>query len=80
MQYTLRGIPKRVDQVLREKAHREGKSLNEVVIETLTAALGLSEESVRYRDLQDIAGTWVRDAQTEAALEEQRRIDPDLWR
>ena len=80
MQYTLRNIPKSVDRALREKARREGRSLNEVTIELVSLALGLKEQVLRQRDLADIAGTWVKDLRTEAALEEQRRIDPELWR
>ena len=80
MQYTLRNIPENVDKALRERARREGRSLNEVAIEALARALRVQVEPVRFRDLDDIAGTWVDDPEVEAALEEQRRIDPDLWR
>lgn len=80
MQYTLRKIPKNLDRALRERARREGKSLNEVAIAAMVGALGLSEERVRVRDLSDIAGTWVRDPKAEAAMDEQRKIDPELWR
>lgn len=79
MQYTVRNVPRIVDRALREKARREGKSLNEVVVEALMRALGVEEE-VRHRDLRDIAGTWAADDAIDRALEEQRRIDPDLWR
>jgi plasmid stability protein len=39
MQYTLRNIPSTLDEALRERARAEGKSLNEMAIETLLAAL-----------------------------------------
>lgn len=80
MQYTVRGIPKSIDKALRERARREGKSLNEVALAALGAGLGLGEEQRVWRDLSDIAGTWVKDAAVERALEEQRTIDPELWR
>lgn len=80
MQYTLRNIPKNVDRALRERARREGKSLNEVAVEAMSASLGLGEERVRLRDLGDISGTWVRDPGADEALSEQRKIDPELWR
>ena len=54
--------------------------MNEVVLEALARVLGLEGAPIAHRDLQDIAGTWVRDAKTESALDDQRRIDPDLWR
>lgn len=80
MQYTLRNIPSTLDEALRERAREEGKSLNEVAIETLLAGLGLSGEPIRRRDLRDIAGSWVSDPEVEEALQDQRRIDLDLWR
>jgi len=79
MKYTIRGVPREVDEALRDRARREGKSLAEVAIDLLAVALGLKEEHVRQRDLHDVAGTWVGDAETEAAFEDQRRSDPELW-
>lgn len=79
MQYTIRNVPKNLDQALRRQAHRENKSLNQVVLEALMRALGLMDEPVRHRDLSDVGGTWVDDPETERALAEQRRVDPDLW-
>lgn len=80
MQYTIRNIPDHVDRALRKRAEREGKSLNEVATEALTRGLDLEGQPVRHRDLSSIAGSWVRDRDVERALEEQRKIDPDLWR
>jgi plasmid stability protein len=79
MQYTIRNIPPRVDRALRERARREGKSLNEVATEALARGLDLEDQPVRRRDLTAIAGSWVRDREVDRALDEQRRIDPDLW-
>ena len=79
MQYTLRNIPKEVDRELRSRAKREGKSLNEVAIDALRAATG-SSDKVKYRDLSDLVGSWVHDEETEKALADQRRIDPEMWR
>jgi plasmid stability protein len=80
MQYTIRNIPKELDRALRERAQREHRSLNEVVVEALRVALGQADVAVKRRDLGDIAGSWVEDPDIEAALAEQRRIDEDLWR
>ncbi|MEW5738476.1 MAG: hypothetical protein AB1938_06090 [Myxococcota bacterium] len=76
----MRGIPRSVDRALRERARREGKSLNEVTVEALTEALGVMSESRVWRDLSDIAGTWVKDPAVERALDEQRIIDTELWK
>lgn len=80
MQYTLRNVPKQIDRLLRERARREGKSLNEVVLEALARVFGLEGAPIAHRNLTDISGTWVADSATESALDDQRRIDPDLWR
>ena len=79
MQYTLRNVPEELDHALRERARREGRSLNEVALEALKVALGLSDEALVRRDLGDVAGTWIEDSQVEAALADQRQIDEDLW-
>jgi hypothetical protein len=80
MQYTIRGIPKSVDEALRRRARVEGKSLNEAAIEALAEGLGLGAEPVVRRDLSDIAGSWKRDAAVEAALEAQDEVDEGLWK
>jgi len=80
MQYTIRGIPERLDTVLRERARAEGKSLNEIALGALAEGLGVDRERAMRRDLGDIAGTWRKDADAEAALEAHDRIDPRLWK
>jgi len=79
-QYTVRDIPLRVDEALRRKAKREGKSLNQVAVEALTLAAGRAEQPPTYHDLDDLAGTWVADPEFDAALEAQDQIDPELWK
>ncbi len=80
MQYTLRNIPARLDEALRRRAREEHKSLNEVAIDALTAALGMAGQPVKHRELGDIVGTWQEDPELERALADQRKIDPELWR
>lgn len=80
MQYTIRNISTMIDRALRERARREGKSLNKVAAEALARGLDLEDQRVRRRDLSAIAGSWVRDREVERALDEQRKVDPDLWR
>ena len=79
-QYTVRGVPDRVDAALRRKARDEGKSLNQVTIEALAAAAGVAEKPVLYHDLDTLAGTWQADPEFDAAVEEQKQIDRDLWK
>jgi plasmid stability protein len=79
-QYTIRDVPSKVDEALRRRAKREGKSLNQVAVEALTLAVGLAEERPAYRDLDDLAGTWVADPEFDAAVEAQDRVDSELWK
>ena len=80
MQYTIRNIPHVLDLELRERARREDKSLNQVAVEALASAMGLAARSVRYRDLEDLAGTWQDDPEFDQAIRDQDTIDDGLWK
>ncbi len=80
MQYTVRNIPDALDAELRERAREQKKSLNEVTLETLARGLGLAKETVRHRDLNDVAGTWKEDPAFDRAIADQDTIDPELWK
>ncbi|HVR09975.1 MAG TPA: hypothetical protein VMW75_18165 [Thermoanaerobaculia bacterium] len=69
-----------MDSELRRRAKAEGKSLNAIAIEALVRGTGLGETPLRYRDLSDIAGTWVEDPDFDRAIADQDRIDEHLWR
>ena len=45
MQYTIRAIPPKLDMVLRRRAQKSGKSLNEVLVETLAIGAGVSSDA-----------------------------------
>ena len=79
-QYTLRGIPERTDAALREKAKRQGKSLNTVAIEALQRGLGLGDEDFLYHDLDDLAGTWVNDPEFDKAMIDMDQVDEENWK
>ena len=79
-QVTIRRVPERVKQLLKELAKREEKSLNQIMLEVLERGLGLAGEEIVYHDLDDLAGTWVDDPEFDKAIEEQHRIDPELWK
>ena len=80
MQYTVRNVPEALDKMLRQRAADQRKSLNEVVLDALMRSLGVAAEPVKQRDLGELAGTWVDDTETDAALAEQRSVDEELWR
>jgi hypothetical protein len=83
MQYTIRNISKQVDQALRRRAKQQRRSLNEVALEALALGAGISVNGsppVKFRDLSDIAGTYVSDPGFEQAMKEQDQIHPDDWK
>lgn len=80
IQYTLRAVPERVDRTLRETASRYGSSLNTAAVDALTRGLGMGEEPVIHHDLDDLAGTWVRDPEFDRAVKRLDRVDRGLWK
>lgn len=61
-------------------ARQQHKSLNQLVLDLLVRATGRGFPSVKRRALADLAGTWADDPKTDAALADQRRVDPTIWR
>ena len=80
MQYTLRRVPDIVDATLRRRAREQGRSLNDVALETLARGAGFAEHPSPRRDLGDIAGTWRNDRAFDRALADQHRVDRALWK
>jgi hypothetical protein len=78
-QYTLRGIPRELDEALRRKAKREGISLNKAAIRALRQGMELSGETVLNHDFDDLIGTWVDDPEFDKVIEEMDVIDPEMW-
>ncbi len=77
IQYTVRGVPPEVDQALRRKAVRRKLSLNQVIVEELTAGTtGLRKRA----DFHDVAGQWTPDPAFDEIIATQRQIDPDKWK
>jgi hypothetical protein len=80
MQYTIRGIPPALDEAIRERARVEGKSINDIAVAALADGLGLGAADIVRRDLSDVAGSWVEEAEVEAVLSAQDSVDEDLWK
>jgi Arc-like DNA binding domain len=79
-QYTIRGVPARVGEKLRERARAEGRSINSVAVDALAQGLGIGGIEQRYTDLDDLVGTWVPDPEFDRVVAEMDRIDPELWK
>ena len=78
-QYTLRDIPAALDLALREKARREGKSLNQVAREAMKRGIGLPDQEEVSHDLDHVIGTWQEDLAFDEAIALQDRVDPETW-
>jgi len=77
VQYTIRGVPAEVDRILRQKASRRKRSLNQVILDELAAATAGGQ---RLADFSDVVGRWTPDAAFDNTVAAQRRIDPDKWK
>ena len=80
---TLRNLPPAVASTIRRRVREKRMSFNRAVISLLEEGLGLRERAATmYHELDDLGGVWAREeAETfQAALREQRTIDPDVWR
>lgn len=79
VEYLVSNVPRHVDAALRRQASNQKRPLNEIVLEALAAAAGIEAQSIKKRDLSDLAGTWVPDPKFDEALAEMDQIDPDMW-
>ena len=83
IQYTIRGIPEETDKKLRKRAERYGKPFNTIVIETLNKELFGTPDpnSSPKKDIfERLRGANTLDAGFYEAIEEQSKIDPELWK
>jgi plasmid stability protein len=78
---TIRNLDPETDHALREKARKEHKSINTVVLETLRDGL-LPKRKHMHHDLDHLAGTWTTEEATafELSIEPLRKTDTDLWK
>jgi hypothetical protein len=83
---TVRDLPPEVARAIRDKARKEGLSLNRTVARLLVEATGQGERGRRrpviHQDLERFFGVWSADeaAEFDEALRQQRQIEPDMWK
>ncbi len=81
---TLRGIDDQITAALKEKARREGTSVNSLMLKIIKESLGIDKKkrTVTYDDLDDLAGTWSKKdaAEFERATAVFEKIDEDMWK
>lgn len=76
VQYTIRGISRQVDRVLRQKARRSRRSLNQLVVDELTK---IATGNVVKADFSDLVGRWETDVAFDEVIATQRQIDLEKW-
>lgn len=74
-QYTARNVPEALDRELRERAKRNGVSLNDAAIEAIKRGLCVVDIDETYGDLDGLAGTWQHDEVFDRAIAEQDTVD-----
>ena len=79
-QYTIRSIPDAVDRAVRQRARREAKSLNAVVVEAIARGLELDARPAVHTDLDGLIGSWEEDPEFDRAIAAFERIDDDAWK
>lgn len=79
MQYTIRSIPEAVDRAVRDRATREARSINAVVVEALARGLDLNAAPAVHSDLDYLIGTWQEDPVFDLAIADFERVDDDAW-
>ena len=79
-QYTIRGVPERLDNMVREQAGKYHKSLNALLLEALAKGMGATQEQLTCDDMDDLAGTWVEDDAFDQAIAAFDVVDEDLWK
>jgi hypothetical protein len=81
---TLRGIDQLLSEQLVKTAQRQGKSINQFILDTIKEQLGLDNGRRRtqeHHDLDHLFGRWTEEdcQQIQTKIDTERRIDPELW-
>ena len=77
IQYTIRGVPREIDAILRRKAAQRAQSLNQVILDELAAATGGRKPKA---DFSDLVGRWTPDPAFDEIIASQRQIDLEKWK
>lgn len=81
---TVRGIDSALSEKMKQAANQEGKSVNQVVIDTIRRHFGMIKEkkfTAVYHDLDHIFGRWSQEEfdKIQGKIDTERKIDKELW-
>jgi hypothetical protein len=77
IQYTILGVPREIDAILRRKAAQRAHSLNQIILNELAGATGGRKPRA---DFPDVVGRWTPDAGFDEIIRSLRQIDLEKWR
>lgn len=82
---TIRGVDADMAERLKQAALKQGKSVNQMVIDIIKKDLGIDKEkqySRVYSDLDHLFGRWTDDEfkSVQGKIDGERIIDRDLWK
>jgi len=82
---SIRGLDDELSSLLKKAAAAEKKSVNQFVIEALKKHLNLTKEkrfSLEWHDLDSLFGQWSKEEflQIQGKIDEERKIDEELWK
>lgn len=81
---TLRGIKPLVMDNLKKEAKKNGKSINQYLLDIIHRQLGMEKEkkyTLEHDDLDDLFGKWSEKEfdQIQSKIDSERVIDEELW-
>lgn len=81
---TIRGVDEAMARVLKERAKKEGSSVNAILLKTMRESFGLKKKkrTVIHDDLDHLAGTWNEKDFTEfqKRIADFEVVDEKMWK
>lgn len=82
---TIRGIDASVSSKLKQLARSENKSVNQFVLDMIKQNIGMQKNikyTRTYDDLDHLFGKWTNEEfeNIQRAINNQRKIEPELWK
>jgi hypothetical protein len=81
---TVRGLESSLVEKLKQVAKKEGKSVNQIVLDTIKQKMGMKKEkqfTVVHHDMDHIFGRWSKEEfdRIQGKIDAERKIDKELW-
>ena len=81
---TVRGLESSLVEKLKQVAKKEGKSVNQIVLDTIKQHMGMKKEkqfTVVHHDMDHIFGRWSKEEfdRIQGKIDAERKIDKELW-